>query len=77
MERELFDSLVLGLFSLFRCLGVLLLLSLTGELSLFDSVLESGRNSSRECLTGIRYVGALLNSFVGLKLVSDSEPSLM
>lgn len=48
------DSLVLCRFwSLFKCLGVLLLRSLTGEIS-FDSVLESGRKSSRECFMGIR-----------------------
>lgn len=53
---------------------MLLRLSLIGELSLFDSVLESGRNMSLDDLMGIRYVGALLNSLTGLMLVSDSEP---
>lgn len=76
IERELLESLPLDLFSgAPMCRGVLLRRSLTGDWSLFDSVLESGRNMSRVCLTGIRYVGALLNSLVGLKLVSDSEPS--
>ena len=77
MERELFVSRPLDLFpsGALMCLGVLLRRSLTGDGSLFDSVLESGRKISRECLTGIRYVGAFENSFVGLKLVSDSDPS--
>lgn len=77
IERELLGSRPLERFSGMppMCLGVLLLRSLIGDWSLFDSVLESGRKMSRECFTGMRYVGALLNSFVGLMLVSDSEPS--
>lgn len=75
-ERELFDD-ERGRFSPLApiCRGVFERRSRIGEISWFDSVLESGRKMSRWCFTGMRYVGALQKSVTGLMLVSDSEPS--